>query len=182
MLRYLKNMLQLFLSPVKGWEEVARENVSPNALMDKGFYPLTAIVAITAFCKGFYGMAPFDIVTQLLTAITQFLALFLGVMVGRATFESLLSQFTGQPVNVLRAHTVVVYCIGLMALIQVIINLCPIELPVLWFLPAFVAIVAWQSRMYLEVKSELSMKFFIFAAAVLIVAPLVFNKLLDLIV
>lgn len=182
MFRYLKNMLQLFLSPVKGWEEVARLNESPNKLMDKGFYPLLALVAITAFGEGIYGVDPFDIGKQLLNAINQTLALFLGVMVGRAAFESLLSHFTAQPVNILRAHTVVIYCVGLMAMIQLFINVCPIDLSVLWFLPAFVALVAWQSREYLAIKPDRGGQFFIFAVAVLIAAPLVFNKLFDLIV
>lgn len=182
MLRYLINMLQLFLSPTKGWEEVARLNESPNRLMDKGFYPVLALVAITAFGNGIYGSEPFSIGSQLLKAIAQCLALFFGVMLGRATFESLLSHFTGQQVNVLRAHTVVIYCVGLMAMVQVFINVCPIELSVLWFLPAFVALVAWQSHDYLGVKSERGAQFFIFAVAMLIIVPIVFNKILDLIV
>jgi hypothetical protein len=182
MLKFLKNMLQLFLAPAKGWEEVEHLNESPLKLMDKGLNPLLAILAITAFCHGFYGSQPFEIGTQLLTALSQFIAYFLGVMFGRAMFESLMPYFTGQPVNALRAHTVVVYAIGLMTVNRIIQNLCPIDLAVLWFLPAFVAMVIWQSRIYLSVKSERSGQFFIFAVAVLIAAPIIFYQLLDLLV
>lgn len=175
-------MLQLFLAPVKGWEEVEHLAESPIKMMEKGLNPLLAIAAITAFCSGFYGSQPFVIGTQLLTALSQFIAYFLGVMFGRVMFESLMSHFTGQPVNTLRAHTVVVYSIGLMTVIRIIRNLCPIDLAVLWFLPAFVAMVIWQSRIYLSVKADRSGQFFIFAVAVLIAAPLVFYQLLDLLV
>jgi hypothetical protein len=69
-----------------------------------------------------------------------------------------------------------------MSLIQIISNLCPIQLTVLWFLPAFVAMVAWQSRFYLSIKPDHNGQFLVFAVAVLIAAPIVFGVLLDLIV
>jgi hypothetical protein len=182
MLNFLKNMLQLILAPAKGWEEIANLNQSPNRLMEKGLYPILSIVAITAFLHGLYGSEPFDFGEQIEMALTQFLALFLGAMFGRAAFEALIHHLTGQPADVVRVSTVVIYSIGLMSLIQIISNLCPIQLTVLWFLPAFVAMVAWQSRFYLSIKPDRNGHFLVFAVAVLIAAPIIFGVLLDLIV
>jgi hypothetical protein len=182
MFRFLKNMLQLILAPAKGWDEVAANNESPNALMEKGLYPMLALTAITAFAHGLYGSEPFDFGIQIEDALTQFLALFLGVMFGRAFFEALIHHFTGKPADVLRVSTVVIYAIGLMSLIHIISNLCPIQLTVLWFLPAFVAMVAWQSRIYLAIKPDHYGQFLVFAVAILIAAPIVFEILLGLIV
>jgi hypothetical protein len=182
MLRFIRNMLQLVLAPAKGWEDVAALNDSPTKLLEKGLYPLFAITAITAFAHGFYGSEPFDIGKQIEIALTQFLALFLGVMFGRATFEALIHHFTGQQTEVSRVSTVVIYSIGLMGLIQIISNLCPIQLTVLMFLPAFVAMVVWQSRIYLSVKTEHGGMFLCFGIAVLILAPIIFKELLELLI
>ena len=106
MLRFLKNMLQLILAPSKGWDEVSQLNESPNKIMEKGLYPLLAITAITAFAHGLYGSEPFDFGAQIELALTQFLALFLGVMFGRAAFEALIHHFTGKPADVVKVSTV----------------------------------------------------------------------------
>lgn len=184
MLYFLRNILQLILAPHKAWEDVVTDGRRPSQLLEKGLYPLLSIVALTAFCHGLYDISTFDVAKSLVAALSQFLSLFLGVMAGRALFEAVMPSLWATPVAPARTATVPIYCIGILAVIQIITNLCPIKLTLLWFLPAFLVIVAWQARVYLDVDPRKSGIYIIFAIATVLVLPvafmIVFNLLLNI--
>lgn len=181
-LSFLKNMTQLILSPQHAWEEIEEEDRNPQWLMEHGFYPMLALVAITAFLHGLYGADPFSYGRQLQEAIVQVAALFASMMVSRAVMETLLRHFTDSTASVEAMSVVCIYCYSLTGLINVIVNLCPINLALLWFLPAFVAIVAWKSQDFLCVSRFKQGQFVIFALLVFVIFPIAVENLLKLII
>ena len=46
MKQYLKNILQLILSPTKGWEDISAAVENPDTVAAKGYYPLLAVEAL----------------------------------------------------------------------------------------------------------------------------------------
>lgn len=181
-LNFSKNLLQLVLSPARGWDDVAEHEAASQRLMEKGFYPLLALVGISAFIQGLYGLEPFSYARQLQIAITQVVSLFLSLMIARGLFENVLPRLSDIPVDVSRTSTVCIYCLSMMALIKVIINLCPVDLVLLNFLPAFVAMVAWQSRDFLGVSRQKQSVYVIFAVTVLVILPLLIEYILGLLI
>lgn len=172
MLYFLKNILQLILAPHKAWGDIAEDNRQPSWLQERGLYPLMAVMAITAFVHWFYGSEPFSVAKALESALCQFISLFAGVMVGRAVFEGVLPSLSSQQVPLARTATVPIYCIGVLALFQIVTNLCPIWLTLFWFLPALIIIIAWQARGYLNIAGDKVLAYIFTATATLVVLPL----------
>ena len=179
-LHYLKNLIQLILSPHRAWAEIAEEDVAPSRLLERGLYPLLAIVAVTAFCHGFYGSAPFEIGKALEAALAQFVALFLSVLIGRALLEVAIPVLSSEKVPMPRLATVPAYTTGILALINIIGNVCPIELSILWLLPLLLTVVLWQGADYLSISNDKRGQYIIFAIAVLIAIPVFFNFIFGL--
>lgn len=175
-------MVQLVLSPAHGWEDLEQANENPQYLLDRGFYPLLALVAVTAMLNGLYKPEPYSYATQLQIAITQVAALFASMMLARLAFETLLPSMSICPPDENKSATVCIYCISLMTLITIISNLCPTTLTLLWFLPAFVIAVAWQARKYLEVSQYRLGRYIILSIALFICMPMVLGWLLGLLI
>lgn len=47
MLEFLKNILQLILSPGNGWEDLSHSKTEPETMLSKGLYPLLGVMALT---------------------------------------------------------------------------------------------------------------------------------------
>ncbi len=179
-LTYCKNMVQLVLSPTHGWEDLADEGEQPQALLEKGFFPLLALVGITALTNGLYKAGPYSYAEQLQTAIAQVVALFVSMMLSRAIFEALLPGMADCPNDKERFNTVCIYGISLMTLIEIIGNLCPTSLAALWFLPVFVVPVIWQARKYLQVPKDRQPVYLLIVFLTLIAMPMFFGWILRL--
>lgn len=179
--QYLKTLLQLILSPRKGWADVAEDAPSPAQVLERGLYPLLAIMSITAFCHGFYSVGKFQIGQALECALGQFLSLFITVMIARGAFESLLPPMQTQRVPLSHIANMPTFCTGILAVIQILANLCPIDLAIFWFLPAFLIIVLWHATDYLDISPDKSAQYTILATVMLIILPLSFNFILSLI-
>ena len=56
MLKFLKNIFQLILSPGNGWEDISHDGEDPKVLAAKGLYPIIGFASITAFAQFFYNV------------------------------------------------------------------------------------------------------------------------------
>ena len=54
MLKFLKNIFQLILSPGNGWEDISHDGEDPKVLAAKGLYPIIGFASIMAFAQFFY--------------------------------------------------------------------------------------------------------------------------------
>ena len=169
MWKYLKHLFQLILSPGHGWEDIARSRIDYRALASSGFYPLTAVTAVTTFMEPVYHETA-TLSTTLMSAIVTFVMFFLGYFV--ATF--LLSIFLGAALeskpSEQRYHTFTLYAMGLLELIAIIANFVPIPLAITFFLPVYVAIVMWKGARYLGVRDD-SMPRFVVVTLLCVLAP-----------
>lgn len=181
LLIFLKNLLQLILSPSNAWKDIGREEKPFEHLVSRGLYPLMAIMLVTAFIKPLYGLDKFDLVQLLQIALIQFVALFVALYSGRNVMEHFLPAYnrTGEkdPVAV---GNVAAYGTGLMALIQIIRNLIPIELTVLQLLPALAAVCIWKAERYLDLDKKSETPFMLIATMSIILPAILINLILTL--
>ena len=67
---YLKNLVQLVLSPGKGWEDVSSSLADDRGELLASFYRLLAVCSLSEFVQVLYGK------TDILTAVGLTLAMF----------------------------------------------------------------------------------------------------------
>ena len=178
MKQYLKNILQLILSPTKGWEDISAAVENPDTVAAKGYYPLLAVAALSTFARLFYDHH-LSVVTVVMLAVALFGTYFISFYVGRIALESLLKNVvTGEP-NVTKITLFILYTLGLSVIIEIIENCVSTSLTPIKFLPLFVALIIYRGSAYMAVKPDNELRFLVICVAVLLVMPILIMLLLN---
>lgn len=171
MLHYLKLMLQILMSPKRGWDDVAADETSPRYLLRQGLLPVAIVASLTVGLGFLYQIRP-QAYTIILTGVVAFVRYMLTYFIAVALLVYLLPRVTNDgAVDRTRVELFSVYCVGMMALIGILENIIPYQkgntplLPLIQFLPLYVVVVMIQGRGILNIIEN---RLFIFAAITII--------------
>ncbi len=181
MVRYLQNILQLMLSPVRGWEDVSASMDDPEKLMRDAYYPLLAFAALTEFVRLFYHNSG-GVLTVIELAVALFGSFFVSFFIARTILMQYVSVFIDGEVNSHKISTFIIYGLGLLLIIEIIENILPTDLTLVKFLPLFVALILYRAAAYLSVKQGAELRFLCLAALSVIVVPIAIFYFLELII
>lgn len=173
----MMNILQLVLSPRRGWQDIALDDEEGEQPVAPAFYLLTAFVALTWVARGFYAPELGWLKVIELVVVTYgvlFVSYFVGTFVMSVSLESLVTR--GE-VNERRTRIFVMFGISLLALILLIANLLPAPTPVLWFLPVYVVVVLWKGAAYLGVSEKRAGLFTLMAFIAVMLPPMLLGWL-----
>ncbi len=163
MLHYLKLMLQLVLSPTRGWEDIADGAESSRRTLTHGLLPTIAIASLTVFIGAFYELKP-TFGALLINAVVTFTKYAITYFIGVAVLSLTLPRLTaGNTPEREISEIFCAYSVGLMATIGTLENLLPMELSLLQFLPLLVIVVMCMGRHYMRIDES---QIFRFAAIV----------------
>lgn len=151
---YLRLLLQLVMSPARGWEDIADGAGSARRALLHGLIPLSAIAAITVYTGMFYQHgASFGALT--VDAVVTFLKYSVSYFVAVAAMTYVLPRLTTDGlVNREYAGLFSAYCLGIMAAIGIIENLLPMEVTLLQFLPIYMVVVICRGRKFMDVDAS----------------------------
>lgn len=180
MLRFLKYVIQLILSPKNGWEDLARQNPSPQTLLNKGFYPLLFLSVASEFLGMVYHHD--TLAVAIVSAVADFGAYFLGVYLTRLVLSLSLEKFCDEVPDFSVIETFSVVSVGLMVFFRIIDNVVPWNIMLLKFLPLYVVLVLSKSATYLGVRRDNDMRFLLLASAVVVAAPMGFYYLVYMLI
>lgn len=150
----MKNVLQLVLSPRRGWEDIALDDEDGEEPVAPAFYVLAGIVALSWLVRGVYEPSLGWLRLLELAVITYgvlFVSYFVGTFVMSVSLESLVTR--GE-VSERRTRVFVIFGVTLLSLILLLANLLPASTPVLWFMPVYVVVVLWKGNRYLGVSDR----------------------------
>lgn len=181
MLRFLKNLMQLILSPGNAWDDIARAGESVEMLRSRGLYPLTGVAALSVFLQGLYHV-DMGISEMLVGAVVTFMMFFVGYFCGVFILTTAMPgmQAPGTHTGERRINTLAIYCTGLLELIVIIANCVPITMALTIFLPLFLVVVIYKGAKYMRVDPHHTARFVALAAVGLIVIPYLLQYLFDL--
>ncbi len=171
-------MIQLILSPGNGWEDIEKADIDPRILAMRGYYPLIALSALSVFMQGVYHHLMF--LTLLMKMLVTFLIYFIGYFFGVFTLSVFSEPWLSHGYDERRSHTFVLYSLGMLALINLIINCLPVTKEMLFFLPLYVALVQWKGIRYMEVKPDRTGPFMVNAILGVLFPPYLFYKLFSI--
>lgn len=169
MLYFLKNLLQLILSPGNGWEDIATEAQSPERIFMRGYIPLISLTALSALLMLVYHPA-IEPISVIITVLVTFAAYFTAYYIGTLTLNIFIDSAAECHVDDLRCRTFTLYSLGLMALVTITVNCLPVSSGILFFLPLYVAVIMWKAASYLYI-APLRTGMFIIMALCGIMAP-----------
>lgn len=178
---FLKYLLQLILSPLNGWNDLAERNPDPEDMLSKGLYPLMAVSALTELLALVYDRAA-GLMQVLVGVVTDFGAYFLAVFLARLVLDIFMPKVCDIAPDRHRTDTFIVVSVGLMVLFRIIDNCLPWHIMLLKFLPLYVVLVMSKSFAYMSVRKRDEMRFLTVASCVIVAAPLVIYYLIYLLV
>lgn len=178
MLHYLKLMLQLVLSPKKGWEDIAQGADPSRRTLLHGLLPMIGMVSLTVFLGAFYELRP-TFGGLLVKAVVAFAQYAITYFIGVTVLSSALPRLSeGVPVGRETIEVFCAYIVGLMATIGVLENLLPMDLSLLHFLPIYAIAVMCMGRQYLKVDERNLFRFAAVATVSLILPVFVVARLI----
>lgn len=161
MLHFLRLMLQLVLSPLRGWEDVAISADSPRHTLTHGLLPLAAVAALTALTGLFYDINP-SVGVILIQVVISFVKYVVTYFIAVAALTAVLPSIAIDGfMDRARVEIFCAYAVGLMAMTGILQNLLPVELSLLQLLPLYYIIVMCIGRTYLDVDEKRIFNFII---------------------
>jgi hypothetical protein len=178
MRRYLKLLLQLFLAPKQGWEDVSADTSEPDDLARRGLYPLAGVAALTTFMTVVYHPGV-SAVALIIAAILRFGAYFAGYFITIFALTTCLPRISlpGREASQRDIHLFAVCMTGLMAMVGLVRNCLPSDFAIVNFLYVYLAIIMWRAEHFLRVMPGKSVVFVILAVVSVIVPPLLIMML-----
>lgn len=179
--RYLKNIIQLIISPARGWEDVSADGESPEELCRGGFYPLLAALGVSSLLRYLYDVHNQSFIDILQLAIVIITSYFATLFFAQYAFTAFLNKFTDQEPSRHKSDSVVIYSLSVMMLFAIITNICPIEFEILKFLPVYALFVLWKASRFLDVREDAAGPYMFFVSAVVVAPPFLLTLLFNLI-
>lgn len=154
MLRYLQHMVQLLLSPTRGWEDVASHPIEGGEAFRRGLLPLMVISALSVVFRAVYQFHS-SVATLIPAAVISFLQYFLTYLIAQVALSAYLPRISaGGKTDEQRLQLFLCFTVGMMAVIGIIGNLLPMTLTLIEFLPIYVAVVMFRAHGYLGIRSD----------------------------
>lgn len=181
MLLYLKSLLQLVLAPKEGWEDIAIDDREPSSLMAAGFFPILILASATVFMSMVYHMSV-EISVLIQRAVVMLMKYVVTYFIGLWTFGALLPRYTVEEPDERHIQTFLSYSVSLMAIVSILANCLPMELPVIKFLPLYVLLIMFRGATYLDIRPGCHVSFVIMAFCSVMLPPVAFTLLFNLII
>lgn len=178
MLLFLKLIIQVVLSPTRGWDDVAVSAGSARSLLRRGLVPLIGVAGLSVFFRAVYQTHPsFGLlfIASVVTCIKYALTYLAGVMAFNMALPRLAIEGY---VNSERVEIFTALCVGMMVIVGICENLLPMELSLLQFLPLLIIAVMCYGRIYLDVDERNIFRFAAVGTLSIIVPVYLIDKLL----
>ncbi len=172
MATFIQHLLQLALSPSRGWEDVSARMTSPARLVSAGMMPVVWAAAAAWLLQPLYSGSDVGwggAVVMAMATVASYVVTYYVLGQLFQTFAGKLTD-TGEP----SAHkfvTVEAYVLGLLAACQTLVNALPWRMELLYILPAGVSLVLWKAERYLGIKEENTVKYYAYGCCLLVIPP-----------
>ena len=182
MLNYLQRILQLIISPARGWEDISAAGITPGVLTRRGFYPLLAITVISCMIKPLYHSADYSLISALISSIITFTRFFVTLFLASYAFSIFMPAIAGNANSQFKNLTCITYTLGALMLINLISNLLYLDLVIVTMLPLYVIFVVFKATRYLDVEQDHEGHFMMLALLTLIAPPYIISFLFNLLI
>lgn len=172
---YAKQLLQLVLSPSRGWEDIAAANADPTQVSAKLMMPCFVVAAASEMLSMLFD-ADVNLSDAAIDAVVTFVAYFVSFAIAVQAFRTRLGKYIDGEPDKDRNLIVIVYTMTLLALSTIICNFTPISAIISYILPLLVGLVAWKSAPLLQVKQDREFGFAGFVMVFLALPPVIIQS------
>lgn len=154
-MNFAKYIFFLIVSPTLGWKEIKKFKVPKEILLGKVYYPMMAILAITAFISYFYE-GQLTLIDFLQKIISQVGIYFFGYMISSYILCSVLPSISNTKDGANKIHVFVIYIYTILMIISIVRNCIPSAamVSILEFIPLYIVFVIWKGTKYFNAEEQ----------------------------
>ena len=183
MLHFFKLMLQLLLSPARGWEDVAEHSDGARRVFMCGLLPMLLLSSLSVVLWAVYQPQHIPPGEVLVGALATFCRYFIAYFIGLFVMVSVLPRLSANgKISEESVHLFMVYTMSMMCGINLLVNVFPMELTLLQLLPLYVWLVMCRGNRFLNVPEGLILKYAALTFAAVLVPVFLMQWLLDSII
>lgn len=173
-MKLLKNIILVIISPKIGWDAVNHTGTHSNKILAKAFFPLLAILALSAFVPMVYD-STLEIHSQFVSAVIQCAAFFFDFYITSYLLSGFYPEIVKTEAGMSRLNSFILHILIYLMILSIISNLMPIDFTPVLFLMIYAVWMAKLGIDFLGLKPEKSLKFVVIASALMIAAPVFIN-------
>lgn len=173
-------MLQLVLSPKRGWEDIAVDDIPANKLLTGGFIPLIIVDALSCLTGYLYhnDTSTLAVIASMISSVVMFLVPY---FLASFFFSLYIPACTGGTMSMNKNHTFIIYSLSIMVVMDIMTHLLPMVPDMIFLLPIYVLFIMWRGLAYMEVKFDGVISFLVLNILTVLLPPFVINYLFKLI-
>lgn len=176
---YLRDMVQLVMSPVHGWEDISYDNPDLRRLMTKGWLVWLLVASCTVVLRPAY-MGNFEWFDAMARFLATFIKFFVTFYIGGFMFSAFMGVIT-QGAGVERLNnTLIVFSVGLLIMIDVIKNCLPVDISMINFFPLYVLYIMWRGERFVKVAAGRQLQYVALSFVSVILPPYLIQMMLNL--
>lgn len=172
MASFFQNLVQLVLSPARGWEDISAQMTPPSRLASAGMMPIAWAAGAAWLLQPLYISSGTGWGAAAVMALATVASYVVTLHVLGPFFLSAAGALTdageGSPH---KFATVQAYVLALLAACQTLVNALPWHMELLYILPAGVSLVLWKAERYLGIREENTIKFYAWGCVLVILPP-----------
>ncbi len=183
-MKFLGYILRLILRPISGWEDISECSETRYDWLRKGLFPMLGILAVCCFIHGAYGH--FELSKVLQNAIIEFVSYFATLFIA----DEFLCWYGGKYLTVTednsereklfdRIRIFNAFNIGILVLISIIKNICPVDNTIFDLLPYCIIFVISYSGEYLGIEENKRTIFYVLAWLSMVIPVLVISQVFN---
>lgn len=175
-----KNIFLIIVSPKVGWDEINQSGFTTSKVMQGGFLPLLALLAMASFAPMLYDATAWTLSRSLLHALAEFLSFYaayflISYLLG-GFYPNLVKTNSGR----IRLDNYILYNLSFVVIFEIFNNLLDQDFYPLYFLLLYDIVLILKGTAFLGIEGQPKTPKFVAVAAVLILAlPMVFRFILE---
>lgn len=179
MLTYLKNMLQLIISPDNGWEDVDADRRSKRSA--RGLLWMVAVAAFSVFIQLLYARH-MPLIAMFQSAVIVVITYGVTCFIGYSVVSLWVPRLNGGVLDTDRMRQFSAYSVGLLSIQTIVSNMLPITFAILELWPIYVVVIMWRAMAVLDMPGGATGKYLLAVILGFIVPsqllPRVFNTVI----
>lgn len=179
-LNYLLGLIQVILSPRRGWEDASYDGYDPEKLFKNGFMPFILIVALTVFVRAAMH-ENFEWINLTLQSFICFLKYFLTYFIAHTVLTYYIPGASDVPMSEKRTTAFIVYSIGILGLVNILANFMPVDMAIVYMLPLYLLIVFWRGTRFMAINYNSRATFTIVSVLSIMFPPFIIQILFNLV-
>lgn len=174
---FIKHLIQLLLSPSRGWDDVSESVLNADEVQRKGFYPLVGVTALSEFFPLVYSHSE-GFTHSLVAAMGIACSLFASMYLSKLFLDFFMPKLIDGTLNQNKVSVFVSCMLGLNCIYYTIRNLMPTSMTLLTLMPLLSVIVIFKSTAYMGIKEDNQLNFTGLAIVAVIGIPILISSLI----